>query len=389
MTAERTEIVRAAAEDLGLVATWTTGGLPDFVVDRYGQWLAEKRHAQMGELLRGVDVRLDPLKRFGWVRSALVLGAPHAFPDPGADEGGLRIGNVGRMFWVREQGYVERLLRPAIEAVKQACRDVGLRARDWVDQGPLPLRSYAAQSGLGWIGRNGMVIAPGLGTYTTLAVLLSDAEVPSTAPHKPQCGSCRRCLPACPTGALKGDGTLDSRLCISYWTTQHPGLIPPAMWDGIQNWVFGCDICQEVCPWNSKAEQFWSGYAAESELAHPDLRTFFSAYSDGHEFDRRYDGSAFARAGRTRMGRNAAIVLANTGDRAYLPHLKLAASDVDPVVRATAAHALVRLGSTNGAAKLLTDPDESVRREARDALTCSPGPAPGKPRRRLAVTTGI
>jgi epoxyqueuosine reductase len=368
MSDERMDAIRAAAEELGFVASWAEGELPPFVGERYHEWLAAKRHAMMGELLRGVDVRLDPLKRFGWVRSALVLAAPHAFPDPGADEGGLRLGRVGRMFWVREQGYLERLLRPKIEEIKTACRAQGVRARDWVDQGPLPIRSYAAHSGFGWIGRNGMVITPKLGTYTTLAVLVTDLEVPAVAPPKNHCGSCTRCVPACPTGALLGDGTLDAKRCISYWTTQHPGMISPSMWPAMQDWVFGCDICQEVCPWNGKAEEFWSGYMPEPALAHPDLRTFFSAYSDGHEFDRLYGGSAFERAGRTRMARNAIIVLSNTGDKAFAPYCRLGASDVDPIVRATAAHGLVRLGDRKTAATLLADPDEIVRHEARAAV---------------------
>jgi epoxyqueuosine reductase len=368
MSDERTTAIRAGVEELGLVARWAKGELPPFVAERYRDWLAAKRHAMMGELLRGVEVRLDPLKRFGWVRSSLVLAAPHAFPDPGAEESGVRIGRVGRMFWIREQGYLERLLRPKIEAVKALCREHGVRVRDWVDQGPLPVRSYAAQSGFGWVGRNGMVITPQLGTYTTLAVLLTDLEVPEVTPHKNRCGSCTRCVPACPTGALLGDGTLDARRCISYWTTQHPGLIPTEMWREMRNWVFGCDVCQEVCPWNAKAEEFWSGYAPEAALAHPDLRTFFSAYPDGREFGLRYDGSAFERAGRGRMARNAVIVLANSGDTAYVPYCRLAANDVDPIVRATAAHGLVRLGDRSAAGQLLGDPVEAVQREARTAL---------------------
>jgi len=385
---ERVDAIRAAAEELGFVARWGAGDLPEFVVDRYQHWLAEKRHATMGELLRGVEVRLDPLQRFGWVRSALVLAAPHAYPDPGAEEGGVRFGRVGRMYWVREQGYLERILRPRIEELKTVCREHGVRARDWIDQGPIPIRSYAARSGLGWVGRNGMIIAPKLGTYTTLAVLLTDLDVPGAAPHKDRCGSCRRCLPACPTGALLGDGTLDARRCISYWTTQHPGMIPPEIWPQMQNWVFGCDICQESCPWNGKAEEFWSGYVPEPALAHPDLRTFFSAYSDGHEFERLYGESAFERAGRTRMARNAIIVLANTGDKAFAPYCRLGASDVDPIVRATAAHGLVRLRDRKTAAKLLSDPDETVRREAGAALTSSPSDDPAGSARRVALTAG-
>jgi epoxyqueuosine reductase len=378
MTDERMDAIRTAAEEMGFVARWAAGDLPPFVEERYRHWLAEKRHATMGELLRGVEVRFDPLKRFGWVRSALTLAVPHAFPDPGVEEGGVRLGRVGRMFWVREQGYLERVLRPKIEAVRTVCREHGVRSRDWVDQGPLPIRSHAAQSGLGWVGRNGMVITPELGTYTTLAVLLTDLEVPAAAPHKNRCGSCHKCVPACPTGALLGDGTLDARRCISYWTTQHPGMIPPSIWPQMQTWLFGCDVCQEVCPWNAKAEAFWSGYMPEATLAHPDLRTFFSAYADGHAFERLYGASAFERAGRTRMARNAIIVLANTGDKAFAPQCGLGAADVDPIVRATAAHGLVRLGDRKAAAQLLADPDETVRREAAAALTRSLGDDAGK-----------
>lgn len=358
------EHVRAVAEELGFIATWAPSELPDFVGARYRRWLAGGNHAMMGELLRGTEVRLDATQRFGWARSALVLALPHAYAEPDRPDDGVRLGRVGRVFWVREQAFVERLARPAIEAVKQALRDAGHRGRDWIDQGPLPLRSHAANSGLGWIGRNGMLISTGLGTYTTLAVLITDVEVEQPVVHADRCGTCRRCDDACPTGALLGDGTIDARRCVSYWTTQHPGLIPFDAWRGIGDWLFGCDVCQQVCPWNGRADSAWSAYTPEAELAHPDLRVLFS----GRAFDPAFAGSAFERAGRSRLARNATIVLANTGDPDQIGLVRHAASDVDPVVRATAASALVCLGDRAGADALLRDPDSAVRAEARVAL---------------------
>jgi len=358
------EEIRAVAARLGFVAAWAPAALPGFVGERYAGWLAAGRHAMMGELLRGVDVRLDATQRFGWARSALVLALPHAYPEPAVpDDDGVRIGRVGRVFWVREQAFVERLARPAIDAVKQALREAGHRARDWIDQGPLPLRSHAAGSGLGWIGRSGMLVSTALGTATTLAVLLTDVEVEPPAAHPDRCGTCRRCVDRCPTGALLGDGTLDARRCVSYWTTQHPGLVPAEAWAGIGDWVFGCDVCQQVCPWNARAEAAWVRYVPDAELAHPDLRRLLAP-----GFERVFAGSAFERAGRSRLARNALIVLANAGEAGHLPLVRSAAGDADPVVRATAAHALARLGDRAAADRLRGDPDATVAREAAAAL---------------------
>jgi epoxyqueuosine reductase len=366
----RAQALHDDAEARGFLVAWAPAELPAAARERYDNWIAARRHALMGKLARAVEVRFDAAQRHGWVRSAFVLAAPHAFPDPGAPAGGVRIGRVGRIFWVREQDYIERLVQPHVTELKRVCHELGGRCRDWIDQGPLPLRSHAANAGFGWVGRNAMLLRPRLGSYFTLAALLTSFDAAPARPARERCGSCELCVQRCPTGALLGDGTLDANRCTSYWTTQHPGLIPAERWEGIGDWVFGCDICQEVCPWNTKAEAFWGGYEPEQELAHPDLRGFFSA--SGQPFAPTYLRSAFERAGRGRMARNAIIVLANSGDRVYLPAVRLGAQDIDPLVRGTAAVGLVRLGDRLAASRLLGDPEESVRTQAEAALGGQP-----------------
>lgn len=358
--------LQKAAEARGFVVAWAPVDLPDAVVDRYLTWIASRRHAGLGQLARAVEVRLAPRSRLAWARSALVLAAPHAFPDPGPPPGGVRIGRVGRIFWVREQDYIQRRVQPELERLKEMCHRLGGRCRDYVEQGPLSFRSYGVLAGLGWIGRNGMLIHPRLGSYLTLAVVLTSFDVAPVSVSPPRCGRCQLCVERCPTNALFGDGTLDANRCIAYWTTQHLDLIPVELWDALGFWLFGCDACQDVCPWSPEVNHFWEGYKPDPELAHPDMTDFLTL--SNRAFAQKYAQSAFERAGRARMARNALVVLANTRDPGYLSLVRLGRLDPSPLVRATAAWALVRLGGRMDAERLLSDPDPRVRREARRAL---------------------
>jgi epoxyqueuosine reductase len=162
---------------------------------------------------------------------------------------------------------------------------------------------------------------------------------------------------------------VDLNRCISYWTTSYQELIPSEVRPTIGSWLFGCDICQDVCPWNWKAEKaewFWKGFQADPDLVYPDLTDAFALSTQ--DFARKYTRSAFERVGRLRIARNALIVLANTKDPAYLPLLSRAAADAAPFIRATAAWAMVNLVGLKEARRLLSDPDEIVRREAAVAL---------------------
>jgi epoxyqueuosine reductase QueG len=278
---------------------------------------------------------------------------------------------VGRRFWVREPDpfFLKRLFVPDVEALMELARRLGIRARDSVDQGPLPLNLYAVASGTFWRGRNAMPLSPALGGRVALACLLTDVPAPAPASHENRCASCRRCVGGCPTGALLGDGRVDLNRCISYWTTRHQDVLPVDRWPEVGSWLFGCDLCLDACPWNERAErlaQTWPGFRAEPGLAHPDLTDFLAL--PGPEFARRYAATAFERAGRSRLARNALVVLANGGDPAHHGLMALAAGDRAPLVRATAAQALAVVGERRRAEPLLRDPDRSVRDAARAAL---------------------
>lgn len=358
--------LQQAAEARGFVVAWALADLPSFAVNRYRAWIADKRQAGMGQLARNIEVRLTPSSRLAWARSALVLAAPYGFPDPGPPPGGVRFGRVGRIFWVREQDYIQRRVQPHLDELKEICHRLGGRCRDYVEQGPLSFRSYGSLAGLGWIGRNGMLIHQRWGSYMTLAVLLTSFELAAAPGHPFRCGRCKLCVERCPTGALLGDGTLDANRCISYWTTQHLDLIPPEWWESLNEWLFGCDECQDVCPWSLEHGVFWEGYEPDPDLAHPDLNDFLVL--SNHAFAQKYAQSAFERVGRPRMARNALVVLANTGDPGYLPLVRLGCEDPSPLVCATTAWALVRLGGRRDAERLLSDPEPLVRGEARRAL---------------------
>lgn len=363
--------LQQAAEDRGFIAAWSPIELPPFVVNRYHTWIKNNRQAGMGQLARNVEVRLSPRSRLGWARSALVLAAPYGFPDLAPPSGGVRIGRVGRIFWMREQDYIQRRVQPHLDNLKEICHKLGGRCRDYVEQGPLSFRSYGASGGLGWIGRNGMLINQKIGSYMTLAVLLTSFELDAGLEHPFRCGHCNSCVERCPTGALLGDGTLDANRCISYWTTQHLDLIPPESMEGLGKWVYGCDECQSVCPWTPETSRFWEGYEPDPEIAHPDLTDFLTL--SNHAFAQKYAESAFERAGRPRMARNALIVLGNTRDSAYSRLVRLGCEDPSPLVRATAVWALVNLGLRNDAERLLSDPEPLVSGEARRALESEQG----------------
>jgi epoxyqueuosine reductase QueG len=360
------------AEDLGFVVSWAPVELPDRWKESYHRWIQEGRNAGLGQLARALEVRLDPRIRFAWAQSVMLLGAPHAYPDPGAPDDGLRIGRVSRRFWVREPEpfALKRLLEPSIEALKSHAAELDVRCRDYLDQGPLPINLYAVLSGRYWRGRNAMPLDSVLGTRVTFACLLTDLPLDKpAAPHPDRCGSCRSCVSSCPTGALLEDRRIDLNRCISYWTTSHEGLVPAPLWDSIGDWLLGCDICQDVCPWNARPDDAgtaWSAFKPDPELAHPNIADLIElAPSD---FAERYAGSAFERLGRGRIVRNALIVLASSGRSDAVALIDHAAGDADPLVRATAARALVRSGRRATAQRLAGDPDPRVREELQSAL---------------------
>jgi epoxyqueuosine reductase QueG len=335
------------AERMGFTVAWAPVDLPEEWKDGYRRWIDERRNAGLGQLARALEVRMNPPERFAWARSAMVIGAPQAYPDPGLPPGGVRIGRVARKFWVREPDpfFLKRLLEPSVQGLKDTASALGIRCRDYIDHGPLPVNLYAVSSGGWWRGRNAMPLSPELGTRATLACLLTDVELEPPPQHPDRCGSCTRCVDSCPTGALLGDRRVDLNRCISYWTASHQELMPAELWDSIGGWVLGCDICQDVCPWNERVERAgtaWELYDPDPELAHPDLEQIVTLREP--EFARVFAGSAFERLGRARMVRNALIVLTVAEHPAAPELIAHAAGDAAELVQATAAQARERLG---------------------------------------------
>ena len=208
----------------------------------------------------------------------------------------------------------------------------GCRGRGVVDTAPLLERDFARRAGLGWFGKNTMLLNKRHGSYIFLGALLLDLELRPDPPHETShCGTCTACLDACPTQAFVAPGMLDSRRCLSYLTIELKGPIPEEMRGEMREWLFGCDVCQEVCPWNRKAPPGAEpALGPRSDLIAVDLLDLLGLSEE--EFRRRFRGTALWRTKRRGLLRNAALILGNRGDPAALPVLRKAVGDADPVI---------------------------------------------------------
>lgn len=230
--------------------------------------------------------------------------------------------------------------------------------RGVVDTAPLLERDFARRAGLGWFGKNTMLLHPRLGSWFFLGALLLDLDLEVDAPFETaHCGTCTACLDACPTQAFPEPGVLDARRCISYLTIELRGSMPEDLRAGVGDWLFGCDVCQEVCPWNRKAPPGNEPrLKPRPDLAGPDARELLTLTEE--EFRRRFRGTALWRTKRAGLARNSAIVLGNIGGEADLPALAAAAAqDGDPSVREAAAWAIGRIRERPaGAPAAFSDP---------------------------------
>ncbi|GMA16175.1 tRNA epoxyqueuosine(34) reductase QueG [Deinococcus metallilatus] len=361
----RAELLSDLAVSLGADAVgWAPANVPASAVTEYAAWLAAGRHAGMGYLERQLPARSDPASRLEGTASVLVLGVSHAFADPGVPTGGVRVGRVARYAWTPD--YHDQL-QPVLTRLEEEAARLGVRARGYVDHGPVMERLFAAEAFLGWRGKSGMNISTRLGAFVTLAVLLTD--LPFVGPqeaHPDRCGRCFRCVAACPTNAIGPDRAIDARRCISYLTIEHRGPVSPELRAGMGDWLFGCDICSEVCPWTQKAGPLARLLQPDPELAHPDLGAFFGVSE--RQFERRFAGTAFLRPRRKGMARNALTVLGNTRDPGGWPLLLAGVQDPAWEVREAAAWALGQWGEAGHVRALLDDPQETVRETAARAL---------------------
>ncbi len=327
---------------------------------RLQAWIAAGMHGEMKWLADRAAERVAPELVLPGVRSAIALWMPHRCPSFERPPGPR--GRVAAYAWGRDYHNVARkALRKLRKALHHMDPEAGVYAT--VDTGPVLERAFAERASLGWIGKSTMLIHPRHGTFGSLAVVFTDRALPYAPEKHPfRCGTCTACLDRCPTGALSAAG-LDARKCISYWTIEHRGLIPREMRPQIGEWVFGCDVCQDVCPWNKDVRLADPArWRPDVERAWPDLERWLALPSAALLAS--LEGSPLKRALGAGLRRNALIVLANRGDRASLPAVEGALDDPDPVIRATAVWAALQLGSAIARARGLADPDPRVRAEA-------------------------
>jgi epoxyqueuosine reductase len=299
-----TESVKALAQELGFDRIAIGPADPPDHGAAFVRWVEAGHAGTMAYLERRCQERLDPGKLLPGVASIVCVALNYyqgGATDPSWEP-------VARYAWGRDY---HEVIRPRLERLAAHLRDAcGARCRAYVDTGPVLERDLAARAGLGWIGKNTMLLHPALGSWFLIGVLLTTAELEHDAPLPDRCGSCRACLDACPTGAFVAPYVLDARRCISYLTIEHRGTIDPALQDRVGQWQFGCDLCQSACPWNRKAP-------ATREPAFLPAASYPGAASvlgmSDEEFRREFAGTALLRPKAAGMRRNAAVALANTG----------------------------------------------------------------------------
>ncbi len=303
------EIKRRAAA-LGFAATGIARLEKNPHAAELDRWLAAGHAGTMTYLHRQAEKRKDPRRIMPRARSAVVTltNYYHGAADPGP----MARGRVAQYAWSADYHDV---LGDRLEQLASAIREIvpGATTRCYVDAGPVPERELAQLAGLGWIGKNMMLIHPELGSFTFIGVVLTDAALEPDLPFEAdRCGTCRRCLDACPTNAFVGPRDLDARACISYLTIEHRGEFSDTQRTQVGDWLFGCDICQDVCPWNVSFARATTDpdFVPRPEIAAPDAPALSVLSED--QFDRHYGDTPFSRPGRNGMRRNAAAVLANS-----------------------------------------------------------------------------
>lgn len=311
---QRATLVRARATELGFDSV----GICDLRSTPHAaaltRWIERGMAGTMRYMARQVPQRLEPATIVPGATRAVVVAKNYFQPDSIPRSGAGRVAK-----YARGTDYHQSLRQPLDSLSAYLCTlgDEETVARSYVDAGPVPERELAQRAGLGWIGKNTMLISPTSGSYFFLATVLTNLDLAVDPPFEAdRCGTCRRCLDACPTAAFPAPRVLDSRHCISYLTIEHDGAIAPSLWPAMAPWVFGCDVCQAVCPWNEKFAR-----PAETPLPglHPELEWLdlaeVLAVSDD-EFTHRYGWTPLERPGAAGMRRNARIAASAITDGA-------------------------------------------------------------------------
>ena len=387
-----TETLKDRARALGFCAVGVTDAEPfveaesaaasrtaEGLLDGLSWWSPMRAHASA-----------DPRRAMPDARSVIALAFPHPLPDShsppvrgsGGEDSPGGDGPRGRIAaYALGRDYHDALLE-RMQPLLSMLRDRGYDAKTYVDHGWMLDRAAAARAGLGWLGKNTNLLVPGAGSYVLLAEIVTSAALQPDQPLKKSCGSCDACLRVCPTGALVKPGVLDNRRCISFWTIEHRGVIPREIRPLIGEWIFGCDLCQEICPVNVRPDPpDAEALTAFGPMMEPRPRLEELLTLGEETFRARFRQSAVWRTRRSGLLRNVCIALGNVADRRSVPALSRALVDNEALIRGHAAWALGRLGgpaARQGLALALSrDADPWVRDECELALQeCGPRAVP-------------
>jgi epoxyqueuosine reductase len=336
-SAVKDKALRLGFDLVGIVPAAAPVTLPEFQ-----DWLRKGFDGEMGYLSRREAAYAHPRHVLTAVRSVVMLAVNYRTDEPAAPA--PLTGRVSRYAW-NDDDY-HSLIRQRLAALADFLHQQrpGCRTRGVVDTAPLLERDFARTAGLGWFGKNTLLINKRQGSWLFLAGLLTDLDLEPDAPHETaHCGTCTRCLDACPTQAFPEPYVLDARKCIAYLTIELEGPIPAGLREGMGEWLFGCDICQDVCPWNKKSPvKNDVAFRPRADLNPADLLSLLDL--DEEAFAQRFGQTALSRPGRAGVLRNAIIVLGNQRSEPAVPALCRSLGDVDPVVRGAAAWALGQIG---------------------------------------------
>jgi epoxyqueuosine reductase len=332
--------IKSRALELGFDFVGIAPALPAPHAEFFRRWLEFGRAGAMAYMSKDPERRINPSLVLPNAKSVISLAVSYYCGDP--PQAGLDQGRIARYALGRD--YHEVLQEPLRLLAEFIAKSTGGACKVYTDTGPILERDYAMLAGIGWIGKNTNLIHPRAGSWLFLAEIITDVHLPPDPPASEHCGRCNRCLDACPTKALLGPRDLDASRCISYLTIELKGPIPRDMRPLIGNWIFGCDICQEVCPFNRRPLRTRNRLfePTSKEAAVPKLADILRLDEEG--FRRQFRNSPIKRAKRQGLLRNAAVALGNSKDPQAVPVLAEAVQDKEPLVRAHAAWALGQIG---------------------------------------------
>ena len=336
------ETIRQRALELGFDDCQFTTAAPPRSAAQFQSWLGEKRYGEMNWIERNAPKRTDPQLVLPNARSVICLAISYHTENPKSEIRNPKSGIIAR--YARYPDYHDLLADKlkALTTFVDECGGATTRSLWYVDTGPILERDLAQRAGLGFVGKHTNLISRKLGNWIFLAEILTTLELAPDAPEKNRCGSCSRCLTACPTRAITAPFQLDARLCISYLTIELKGSIPVELRPLIGNRIYGCDDCLAACPWNK--------FAREGSLMQPHVRTDLTSPDlvallklDDAGFKQKFAGTPMLRTKRSGMLRNVCVALGNVGDKTALPALRKAEEDYEPLIAEHARWAVTQI----------------------------------------------